>query len=29
MFFDFVLGACATVGLLMYLVYVLMRPDRF
>jgi K+-transporting ATPase KdpF subunit len=26
---DYVLGGLVTVGLLVYLVYVLLRPDRF
>ncbi len=29
MTFDYVLGAAVTVGLLFYLVYALIRPERF
>ena len=29
MTFDYVLGAIVTVGLLVYLVYALIRPERF
>jgi K+-transporting ATPase KdpF subunit len=29
MTFDYVLGAAVTVGLLVYLVYALTRPERF
>jgi K+-transporting ATPase KdpF subunit len=29
MIFDYVLGAIVTVGLLIYLVYALIRPERF
>jgi K+-transporting ATPase KdpF subunit len=29
MTFDYVLGAIVTVGLLAYLVYALIRPERF
>lgn len=29
MIFDYVLGAIVTVGLLAYLVYALIRPERF
>ena len=29
MVFDYVLGAAVTVGLLCYLVYALIRPERF
>ena len=29
MMFDFILGGAVTVGLLVYLVYALVRPERF
>ena len=29
MTFDYTLGGLVTLGLLVYLVYVLLRPDRF
>ena len=29
MFFDYVLGGLVTAGLLVYLVYALVRPERF
>jgi K+-transporting ATPase KdpF subunit len=29
MMFDFILGGSVTVGLLVYLVYALLRPERF
>jgi len=29
MIFDYTLGALVTVGLLIYLVYALVRPERF
>lgn len=29
MFVDYLLGAIVTVGLLFYLVYALLRPERF
>ena len=29
MIFDYVLGAAVTAGLLIYLVYALIRPERF
>ena len=29
MIFDYVLGAAVTAGLLVYLVYALVRPERF
>ena len=29
MTFDYVLGAAVTLGLLVYLVYALIRPERF
>lgn len=29
MAFDYVLGGLVTLGLLVYLVYALLRPDRF
>jgi len=29
MMFDFVLGGVVTLGLLVYLVYALLRPERF
>jgi K+-transporting ATPase KdpF subunit len=29
MIFDYTLGALVTVGLLVYLVYALIRPERF
>ena len=29
MIFDYVLGSIVTVGLLIYLVYALIRPERF
>jgi K+-transporting ATPase KdpF subunit len=29
MTFDYVLGGCVTMGLLVYLVYALLRPERF
>jgi K+-transporting ATPase KdpF subunit len=29
MIFDYVLGAIVSVGLLIYLVYALIRPERF
>jgi K+-transporting ATPase KdpF subunit len=29
MIFDYTLGALVTVGLLVYLVYALVRPERF
>jgi len=29
MIFDYVLGSIVTIGLLVYLVYALIRPERF
>ena len=29
MMFDFILGGAVTVGLLVYLVYALVRPEKF
>jgi len=29
MIFDYVLGSVVTIGLLVYLVYALIRPERF
>jgi K+-transporting ATPase KdpF subunit len=29
MFFDYVLGGLVTAALLVYLIYVLLRPERF
>jgi K+-transporting ATPase KdpF subunit len=29
MIFDYVLGSAVTIGLLVYLVYALIRPERF
>ena len=29
MFFDYALGGIVTIGLLVYLIYALIRPERF